>query len=416
MSTTSPPRRAGTAGAASDAGSTTGALDGIRVLELGQVIAGPFCGQMLADLGADVVKVEPPAVGDVLRQWGWSPEAGDSLWWRVAGRNKRSITVDLRTPQGQTLVRRLVRDVDVVVENFRPGTLERWGLGYDALSSDNPGLILVRISGFGQDGPYARRAGYAAIGEAMGGLRALTGYADRPPTRVGVSLGDSLTGLMGALGALAALHARERTGNGQVVDASIYESVLAITEALIPEWQVAGLQRERSGPTLSGIAPSNVYPTRDGQVLLAANQDSLFRRLTAAMGSPQLARDPRFVDHKSRGANMAELDEVIATWTRRHGTDEILSLLHEAAVPCGRVYEPADMVEDPHFRARRSLVEIEDGDHGTLIMPGVVPKLSATPGAVRWVGPSLGAHTDEVLAAVGLAPDEIAALRFAGAI
>ena len=416
MSTTSPPRRAGTAGAASDAGSTTGALDGIRVLELGQVIAGPFCGQMLADLGADVVKVEPPAVGDVLRQWGWSPEAGDSLWWRVAGRNKRSITVDLRTPQGQTLVRRLVRDVDVVVENFRPGTLERWGLGYDALSSDNPGLILVRISGFGQDGPYARRAGYAAIGEAMGGLRALTGYADRPPTRVGVSLGDSLTGLMGALGALAALHARERTGNGQVVDASIYESVLAITEALIPEWQVAGLQRERSGPTLSGIAPSNVYPTRDGQVLLAANQDSVFRRLTAAMGSPQLARDPRFVDHKSRGANMAELDEVIATWTRRHGTDEILSLLHEAAVPCGRVYEPADMVEDPHFRARRSLVEIEDGDHGTLIMPGVVPKLSATPGAVRWVGPSLGAHTDEVLAAVGLAPDEIAALRFAGAI
>jgi len=416
MSTTSPPRRAGTAGAASDAGSTTGALDGIRVLELGQVIAGPFCGQMLADLGADVVKVEPPAVGDVLRQWGWSPEAGDSLWWRVAGRNKRSITVDLRTPQGQTLVRRLVRDVDVVVENFRPGTLERWGLGYDALSSDNPGLILVRISGFGQDGPYARRAGYAAIGEAMGGLRALTGYADRPPTRVGVSLGDSLTGLMGALGALAALHARERTGNGQVVDASIYESVLAITEALIPEWQVAGLQRERSGPTLSGIAPSNVYPTRDGQVLLAANQDSVFRRLTAAMGSPQLARDPRFVDHKSRGANMAELDEVIATWTRRHGTDEILSLLHEAAVPCGRVYEPADMVEDPHFRARRSLVEIEDGDRGTLIMPGVVPKLSATPGAVRWVGPSLGAHTDEVLAAVGLAPDEIAALRFAGAI
>jgi len=416
MSTTSPPRRAGTPGAASDAASTTGALDGIRVLELGQVIAGPFCGQMLADLGADVVKVEPPAVGDVLRQWGWSPEAGDSLWWRVAGRNKRSITVDLRTPQGQDLVRRLVRDVDVVVENFRPGTLERWGLGYDALSSDNPGLILVRISGFGQDGPYAQRAGYAAIGEAMGGLRALTGYADRPPTRVGVSLGDSLTGLMGALGALAALHARERTGTGQVVDASIYESVLAITEALIPEWQVAGVQRERSGPTLSGIAPSNVYPTQDGQVLLAANQDSVFRRFTAAMGSPQLARDPRFVDHRSRGANMAELDEVIATWTRRHGTEEILSLLHEAAVPCGRVYEPADMVEDPHFQARRSLVEIEDGDHGTLVMPGVVPKLSATPGAVRWAGPSLGAHTDEVLAAVGLAPDEIAALRFAGAI
>jgi crotonobetainyl-CoA:carnitine CoA-transferase CaiB-like acyl-CoA transferase len=399
-----------------DAGSRTGPLDGIRVLELGQVIAGPFCGQMLADLGADVVKVEPPAVGDVLRQWGWSPEEGDSLWWRVAGRNKRSITVDLRTPEGQALVRRLTRDVDVVVENFRPGTLERWGLGYDALRADNPGLILVRISGFGQDGPYAHRAGYAAIGEAMGGLRALTGYADRPPTRVGVSLGDSLTGLMGALGALAALQARERTGTGQVVDASIYESVLAITEALIPEWQVAGVQRGRSGPTLSGIAPSNVYPTRDGQVLIAANQDSVFGRLTTAMDDPDLATDPRFVDHKARGANMAVLDELIATWTREHRTDDVLARLHDAAVPCGRVYEPADMVEDPHFQARRSLVHVEDEHHGTIVMPSVVPKLSATPGEVRWAGPSLGEHTDEVLAAAGLRPREIAALRERGAI
>jgi len=252
MSTTT---TAGSDGEATGTTGWTGPLDGVRVLELGQVIAGPFCGQLFADLGADVVKVEPPAVGDVLRQWGWSAQDGDSLWWRVAGRNKRSITVDLRTAAGQDIVRRLARDVDVVVENFRPGTLERWGLGYDALSAENPGLILVRISGFGQDGPYAHRAGYAAIGEAMGGLRALTGYADRPPTRVGVSLGDSLTGLMGALGALAALQARQRSGRGQVVDASIYESVLAITEALVPEWQVAGLQRERSGPTLTGIAP-----------------------------------------------------------------------------------------------------------------------------------------------------------------
>ena len=394
----------------------SGPLDGVRVLELGQVIAGPFCGQMLADLGADVVKVEPPAVGDVLRQWGWSAETGDSLWWRVTGRNKRSITVDLRTEHGQDLVRRLVRNVDIVVENFRPGTLERWGLGYDVLSELNPGLILVRISGFGQDGPYAGRPGYAAIGEAMGGLRALTGYADRPPTRVGVSLGDSLTGLMGALGALAALHARQRTGRGQVVDASIYESILAITEALVPEWQVAGLQRERSGPTLTGIAPSNVYPTKDGQVLLAANQDTVFRRLAEAMERPELANDQRFVDHRSRGTHMQLLDDLIAEWTCTFTTDELLGVLHEAAVPCGRVYQPADMVSDPHFQARRSLVEVEDPDHGTIVMPGVVPKLSATPGSVRWTGPRLGAHTDEVLAAAGLQANDVAALRQAGAI
>ena len=395
---------------------TSGPLDGLRVLELGQVIAGPFCGQMLADLGADVVKVEPPAVGDVLRQWGWSAEKGDSLWWLVTGRNKRSITIDLRTEPGQELVRRLVREVDVVVENFRPGTLERWGLGYDALSAVNPGLVLVRISGFGQDGPYAQRPGYAAIGEAMGGLRALTGYADRPSTRVGVSLGDSLTGLMGALGALAALQARTRTGRGQVVDASIYESILAITEALVPEWQVAGVQRERSGPTLTGIAPSNVYPTSDGHVLLAANQDTVFRRLTSAMDQPGLATDPRFADHRSRGAHMELLDGLIADWTRTHTTDELLALLHEAAVPCGRVYEPADMVADPHFRARRSLVEVEDADHGTIVMPGVVPKLSATPGSVRWTGPRLGEHTDEVLTAAGLDADEVAELRQNGTI
>jgi formyl-CoA transferase len=396
--------------------SGAGALEGIRVLELGQVIAGPFCGQMLADLGADVVKVEPPAVGDVLRQWGWSPEEGDSLWWRVAGRNKRSITVDLRTPSGQDLVRRLARDVDVVVENFRPGTLERWGLGYDALSAENRGLVLVRISGFGQDGPYARRAGYAAIGEAMGGLRALTGYADRPSTRVGVSLGDSLTGLMGALGAVAALQARQRTGEGQVVDASIYESVLAITEALVPEWQVAGVQRERSGPTLRGIAPSNVYPSADGQILLAANQDSVFRRLTDAMDRPELATDPRFVDHKARGTNMVVLDDLIADWTAQHTTDDLLARLHDAAVPCGRVYEPADMVTDPHFLARRSLVEIDDPHHGPIIMPGVVPKLSATPGSVRWAGPGLGEHTDDVLKASGLSEQEVSGLRAAGVI
>jgi formyl-CoA transferase len=394
-----------------------GALAGVRVLELGHVIAGPFCGQVLGDLGADVVKVEPPGAGDVLRQWGWGGDAGDSLWWRVTGRNKRSVTVDLRRPEGQELVRRLAREVDVVVENFRPGTLERWGLGYEHLSAANPGLVLVRISGFGQDGPYATRAGYAAIGEAMGGLRALTGYPDRPPVRVGVSLGDSLAGLMGALGALAALHARRHTGRGQVVDASIYESVLAITEALVPEWQVTGRRRQRSGPTLPGVAPSNVYPTRDGQVLIAANQDSVFGRLAAVMGRPELASHPRFASHQARGAHMAVLDEQIADWTAARPAREVLELLHAAGVPAGLVYEPEDMLADPHFAARRSLVEVPDRDHGSITMPAVAPRLSDTPGGVRWAGPALGQHTAEVLATLAELDDaELERLRQAGVV
>jgi crotonobetainyl-CoA:carnitine CoA-transferase CaiB-like acyl-CoA transferase len=394
-----------------------GALAGIRVLELGHVIAGPFCGQLLGDLGADVVKVEAPEAGDVLRQWGWGGDRGDSLWWRVAGRNKRSVTIDLRRPEGQELIRRLAREVDVVVENFRPGTLERWGLGYDQLSAANPGLVLVRISGFGQDGPYAGRAGYAAIGEAMGGLRALTGYPDRPPVRVGVSLGDSLAGLMGALGALAALHARGRTGRGQVVDASIYESVLAVTEALVPEWQVAGRHRERSGPTLPGVAPSNVYPARDSQVLIAANQDSVFGRLAAAMGQPELAADPRFASHQARGRHMAELDQRIAAWTADRPAAEVLALLHDAGVPAGLVYQPGDMLADPHFRARRSLVELPDPDHGHVTMAAVAPRLSETPGGVRWAGPALGRHTAEVLTGLaGLGDTELDELRQAGVV
>jgi succinyl-CoA---D-citramalate CoA-transferase len=396
---------------------STGALAGVRVLELGHVIAGPFCGQVLGDLGADVVKVEAPGVGDVLRQWGWGGGDGDSLWWRVTGRNKRSVTVDLRRPEGQQLVRRLAREADVVVENFRPGTLERWNLGYEQLSAVNPGLVLVRISGFGQDGPYAARAGYAAIGEAMGGLRALTGYPDHPPVRVGVSLGDSLAGLMGALGAVAALHARERTGRGQVVDASIYESVLAITEALVPEWQVARQRRRRSGPTLPGVAPSNVYPAWDGQVLIAANQDSVFGRLAAAMGQPELAGDPRFASHQARGRHMAELDERIADWTAARPARQVLDRLHEAGVPAGLVYEPEDMLADPQFRARRSLVEVPDRDHGHVTMAAVAPRLSDTPGRVRWAGPALGQHTAEVLRELaGVDDAELAELRRAGIV
>jgi len=393
-----------------------GPLDGVRVLEIGQVVAGPFCGQVLADLGADVVKVEPPGTGDVLRQWGWSPDGGDSLWWRVAARGKRSITVDLRTSGGQALVRRLAREVDVVVENFRPGTLERWGLGYDQLTAENPGLVLVRISGYGQDGPYSRRAGYAAVGEAMGGLRELTGYPDRPPVRVGISLGDSLTGLMGALGALAALHERQRTGLGQVVDAAIYESVLALTEGLVPEWAAGGPGRVRTGPTLPGIAPSNVYPTADGSVLVAANQDTVFRRLATAMGRAELADDPRFVDHRARGANADDLDDLVTGWTVGRSSQDVLAALHEVGVPCGLLYTPADMADDPHFLARRSLVEVVDPDAGPVLMPAVAPRLSRTPGEIRWTGPRLGEHTEQVLAEVGLSPDDVAALRAAGVV
>jgi formyl-CoA transferase len=388
------------------------ALNGIRVLELGQVIAGPFCGQLLGDLGADVVKIEPPNVGDVLRQWGHRPGGGDSLWWRVTGRNKRSVTVDLRKPAGQDLVRRLATRADILVENFRPGTMERWGLGWAELSALNPRLIMVRISGFGQDGPYATRAGYAAIGEAMGGLRALTGYPDRPPTRVGVSIGDSLTGMFGALGALAALEARHHTGRGQVVDASIYESVLAVTEALVTDWHAEGLARERTGPTLPGIAPSNVYPTEDGQVLIAANQDSVFARLVAVMGHPGLAADPRFASHQARAGHVAEIDAIVTAWTVVHTSAEVLARLHETGVPAGLVYEPRDMLSDPHFAARESLVRVGDEKYGEIVMQGVFPRLSDTPGRVRRAGPSLGADTDDVLTEVlDLGPAEIEQLR-----
>ena len=399
-----------------------GPLSGVRVVELGQVIAGPFCGQLLGDYGAEVIKVEPPGTGDVLRQWGLrhDPQGdgeGDSLWWSVAARNKRSITVDLRTPEGQQLVRDLVATADILVENFRPGTLERWGLGWDDLSAFRPELIMVRVSGYGQTGPYATRAGYASIGEAMGGLRALTGYPDRPPIRIGVSIGDTLTGMFGALGALAALEARRRTGRGQVIDAAIYESVLGVTESLVPEWQAAGHSRTRTGPTLPGIAPSNVYPTRDGQLIIAANQDSVFRRLVEVMGRPELATDERFVDHQARGRNMAEIDAIIAEWAQRYDSADLQERLNAGGVPAGLVYEPADMLADPHFAARGSIATVPDGRHGELAMPAVVPKLSETPGEIRWTGQALGADTDAVLTEVlGLSAERVAELRARGVV
>ena len=394
-----------------------GPLSGIRVVELGQVIAGPFCGQLLGDYGAEVIKVEPPGTGDVLRQWGKSDGNGDSLWWSIAARNKRSITIDLRTGEGQQLVRDLVATADILVENFRPGTLERWGLGWADLSAIRPELIMVRVSGFGQTGPYAQRAGYASIGEAMGGLRALTGYPDRPPIRIGISIGDTLTGMFGALGALAALENRRRTGRGQVVDAAIYESVLGVTESLVPEWQAAGHVRQRTGPTLPGIAPSNVYPTRDGQLIIAANQDSVFRRLVDVMDRPELATDARFVDHQARGRNMAEIDGIIAEWAQQYDSADLQERLNAAGVPAGLVYEPADMLDDPQFAARGSIATVHDERHGELAMPAIVPKLSETPGEIRWTGQPLGADTDAVLTEVlGMSAEQVEKLRGQGVL
>ena len=355
------------------------------------MIAGPFAGQLLGDYGAEVIKVEPPGTGDVLRQWGHADVSGDSLWWSVAARNKRSVTIDLRTVEGQQLVRDLVTHADILVENFRPGTLERWGLGWEELSAIRPELIMVRVSGFGQTGPYARRAGYASIGEAMGGLRALTGYPDLPPIRIGISIGDSLTGMFGAMGALAALEARRRTGRGQVVDASIFESVLAVTESLVADWCARGTVRERTGPTLPGIAPSNVYPTSDGQVLLAANQDSVFRRLVEVMGMPELATDPRFVDHRACDGTWPH-DTIVAGWTERFTSADLLELAARAGAG-GGVYEPRH-ARRPPFPGARITGDRAGRWHGELTMQAVVPRPQRDPRRHRLGNSALGADTD----------------------
>jgi len=393
-----------------------GPLTGVRVVETGQLLAGPFCGQLLGDLGAEVIKIEPPGAGDPMRQWGREKPHGQSLWWPVVARNKKSVTVNLRTPEGQDLARRLAATADVVVENFRPGTLERWGMGYDRLSADNPRLILTRVTGFGQSGPYAPRAGYGSIGEAMGGLRYVTGEPDRAPSRAGISIGDSLAATFACIGTLAALHERERSGRGQVVDSAIYEAVLALMESLVPEWQVAGYQRERTGAILPNIAPSNLYPTADGQtVLIAANQDTVFARLAGAIGEPELARDERYATHGARGAYQQELDDHIAAWTAEQDADDLLQLLEEHGVPAGRTYRAQDMLRDPHMVARWSLVRVHDPRFGELAMQNVAPRLSRTPGGVRWTGPELGEHTRDVLAgALGLTDTEIDRLADGG--
>jgi len=393
-------------------------LGDLRVVELGQLLAGPFCGQLLGDFGADVVKVEAPGVGNPMRQWGREKPHGTSLWWPVIARNKRSVTADLRTSQGQDLIRRLLATADVLVENFRPGTLERWGLAPEELWKINPRLIITRVTGFGQTGPYAQRAGYGVIGEAMGGIRYVTGDPEHPPARTGVSLGDSLAATFACLGTLVALHHRGRTGRGQIVDAAIYESVLALMESLLPEWQVAGYQRERTGATLPNVAPSNVYPTLDGEmILLAANQDTVFRRLAKVMNDEELVTDERFATHSARGKYMVELDDIIAAWTSTSEADSLLDRLHDEGVPAGRIFRAKDMFADPHFAAREAIVRIAHPEIGQLAMHNVFPRLSESPGAVRWAGPSLGEHNEEIYRGLlGLTEDKLAALATAGII
>jgi len=393
-------------------------LDDLRVVELGSLLAGPFCGQLLGDFGAEVIKVEDPGSGDPMRQWGREKPYGLSLWWPVVARNKKSVTANLRTEEGQDLVRRLVAKADVLVENFRPGTLERWGLAPEQLWEINPGLVVTRVTGFGQTGPYAGRAGYGSIGEAMGGIRYVTGDPDRPPARAGVSLGDSLAATFATLGTLVALHNRGRTGRGQVVDAAIYEAVLALMESLLPEWQVAGYQRERTGATLPNVSPSNVYPTADGEmVLVAANQDSVFGRLTEVMGQTELATDERYATHSARGQHMEELDGLIAQWTSTLDADDLLGRLHEGGVPAGRIFRAKDMFADPHFAARDAIVRLTHPELGEFAMHNVFPRLSETPGSVRHVGPTLGEHNKEIYQGMlGIDDDTMSSLHSAGVI
>ena len=395
-----------------------GPLDGLTVIEMGTLIAGPFCGQILGDFGATVIKIEDPKAGDPMRQWGRSLPKGHSPWWPVIGRNKRSVTLDLRTAEGQDIARRLIGGADVLVENFRPGAMEKWGLGYERLSADNPGLVMARVSGFGQTGPYSSRAGYALIGEAMGGLRYLTGEPDRAPARAGISVGDSLAGLHAALGTMMALHARHRSGKGQIVDAAIYESVLSVMENLITEYGLTGYVRERSGSVLPGIAPSNAYPTKDGAlVVIGANQDTLFRRLCDAMARPELAQDPRYAGHAARGEHQAELDALIGAWTATLDAEALLALMETSGVAAGRVFRAPDMLDDPQFAAREAIVEVPHPVFGAVKMQNAFPRLTGTPGSVRWPGPALGEHTDAVLSGrLGMSTDEISGLRERGVI
>ncbi|PPD15788.1 MAG: formyl-CoA transferase [Methylobacterium sp.] len=395
-----------------------GPLSDLRVLEMGQLLAGPFCGQLLADFGAEVIKIEQPGTGDPMREWGREKPHGLSLWWPVIARNKKSVEINAREPEGQAIIRDLVAKSDVLLENFRPGTMEKWGLGYDELARLNPGLVMIRVSGYGQTGPYAKRAGYGSIGEAMGGLRYVTGDPDHPPSRAGISIGDTLAATFACLGGLVALHARERSGRGQVVDSAIYEAVLAVMESLVTEFDKGGYIRERTGAILPNVAPSNIYPTREGgYVLIAANQDTVFARLAEAMGRAELATDPRYATHTARGKHQTELDALIAEWSSKLGREELGRILDTHGVPRGDIYRAPEMLQDAHFKARDAIVRVMHPMLGELKMQNVVPKLSETPGRVSAPGPALGQHNEEIFSGLlGLPSPRLAELAARGVI
>ena len=391
------------------------ALKGLRVVELGQLLAGPFCGQLLGDMGAEVIKVEPPGAGDPMRVWGQGEE---KVQWEVIARNKKSVSANLRIPEGQALVRQLIGKADILVENFKPGTMEKWGFSPEALLAEHPSLIIARMSGYGQTGPYSDRAGFGGIGEAMGGWRYIVGEPDRSPSRMGISIGDTLTATYGCMGVLAALHHRNVTGQGQVIDAALYESVLQVMEGLVPEYDHSGFIRERSGSILPGIAPSNVYVCKDGEYMIGANKDSLWQRLAEAMGVPDLGTDPRFATHLARGHNQLELDEIINAWTATLTVDEVDALMIAYSIPAGRVYRAPEMLEDPHFQAREAIIEVETERYGKLKMQGAFPKMSATPSSVRSPAPSIvGQHNAEIYGGLlGMDTAELDRLKTAGAI
>jgi formyl-CoA transferase len=390
-------------------------LAGLKVIELGQLIAGPFAGKFFADFGAEVIKIEPPG-GDPLRRWR-KLHRETSLWWYVQNRNKKSVTADLRLPEGREIVRRIAKDADVVIENFRPGTLEKWGLGYETLAEGNPGLVMLRLSGFGQSGPYRDQTGFGAIAESMGGLRYVTGFPDRPPVRPNLSIGDALASLHGVIGVLMALHHRDAhggrgSGKGQIVDVALYEAVFNMMEGALPEYDLFGETRERTGTNLTGIVPSNTYLTRDGQhIVIGANADSIFKRLMQMIGRSDLAEDSTLGDNAGRSRRAEELDAAIGAWTGQHDAGEVLKRLASAQVPSGKIYSMADIAADAQYLARDMIRRVTLADGTPLRVPGIVPRLSETPGDLDWVGPELGEHTEAVLAAHGYAPDEITGLR-----
>lgn len=389
-----------------------GPLSDLRVLELGTLLAGPFCGQLLGDMGAEVIKIEPPGQGDPMRAWGRQAAGEPSLWWPVVARNKKAVTLDMRQPEGQALFKEMVKHTDFVLENFRPGTMEKWNCGWEELRRINPRLIMIRVSGYGQTGPYSHRAGFGAIGEAMGGMRYVVGDPSTPPSRMGISIGDELAATFACLGALSALHYREKTGEGQVVDSALYEAVLNMMESLITEYDKTGYIRERTGAILPNVAPSNVYPTADGLVLIAANQDTVFGRLCDAMGQPELAKDPRYVNHQARGSNQKQLDGLVGHWTGGLPTKTVLELMDKHGVPAGLIYRAPDMLEDPHFQAREAIVETDHPHFGKLKMQNVAPKLSLTPGGIRSPSPEMGQHNEEVYRGLlGVDAERYAALQ-----